>query len=106
MGCPTCYDPFFQITSPHVGEHTCGLCLFVAVWSCIGVYAASKHAIEAIGDALRQELMYDDVSVSLIEPGFVDTPILRKVCSTTQSRYMAYRLVSRSQARGSMHMMK
>lgn len=55
------------------------------VWSCTGVYAASKHAIEAIGDALRQELMYDGVSVSLIEPGFVDTPILRKVCSATPS---------------------
>jgi NADP-dependent 3-hydroxy acid dehydrogenase YdfG len=44
-----------------------------------GAYAASKHAVEAFADALRQELMYHQVSVSLIEPGFVGTPILSKV---------------------------
>ena len=44
-----------------------------------GAYAASKHAVEALGDALRQELARQGVSVSIIEPGFVDTPILDKV---------------------------
>lgn len=41
-------------------------------------YAASKHAIEAIGDALRVELATSNVQVALIEPGSVATPIWDK----------------------------
>ncbi len=41
-------------------------------------YAASKHAIEAIGDALRIELRSSNVQVTLIEPGSVATPIWDK----------------------------
>lgn len=41
-------------------------------------YAASKHAIEAIGDALRVELRTSHVQVALIEPGSVATPIWDK----------------------------
>lgn len=41
-------------------------------------YAASKHAVEAIGDALRVELRSSDVQVTLIEPGSVATPIWDK----------------------------
>jgi NAD(P)-dependent dehydrogenase (short-subunit alcohol dehydrogenase family) len=41
-------------------------------------YAASKHAIEAIGDALRVELATSHVQVALIEPGSVATPIWDK----------------------------
>jgi len=41
-------------------------------------YAASKHAIEAIGDALRVELRSSSVQVALIEPGSVATPIWDK----------------------------
>lgn len=41
-------------------------------------YAASKHAIEAIGDALRVELHTSGVQVALIEPGSVATPIWDK----------------------------
>jgi NAD(P)-dependent dehydrogenase (short-subunit alcohol dehydrogenase family) len=41
-------------------------------------YAASKHAIEAIGDALRVELRSSNVQVALIEPGSVTTPIWDK----------------------------
>jgi NADP-dependent 3-hydroxy acid dehydrogenase YdfG len=43
-----------------------------------GPYAASKHAIEAIGDALRQELAPWDIHVAVIEPGAVKTEIWRK----------------------------
>lgn len=49
-----------------------------------GPYAASKHAIEAIGDALRGELHSSGVGVSLIEPGSVKTPIWEKARATTQ----------------------
>jgi NAD(P)-dependent dehydrogenase (short-subunit alcohol dehydrogenase family) len=41
-------------------------------------YAASKHAIEAIGDALRVELRTSNVQVALVEPGSVATPIWDK----------------------------
>lgn len=43
-----------------------------------GPYSASKHAVEAISDALRMELRSFGVAVSLIEPGPVDTPIWDK----------------------------
>ncbi len=41
-------------------------------------YAASKYAIEAIGDALRVELHSSGVKVALVEPGSVATPIWEK----------------------------
>ncbi len=41
-------------------------------------YGASKHAIEALGDALRVELRSSNVQVALIEPGSVATPIWDK----------------------------
>ena len=41
-------------------------------------YQASKHALEAIGDALRLELRSSHVRVALIEPGSVATPMWDK----------------------------
>jgi NAD(P)-dependent dehydrogenase (short-subunit alcohol dehydrogenase family) len=41
-------------------------------------YNASKHAIEAFGDALRVELSPWGIHVALIEPGSVATPIWEK----------------------------
>lgn len=41
----------------------------------IGPYAASKHALEALADALRAELAASGIEVSLVEPGAVKTPI-------------------------------
>jgi NAD(P)-dependent dehydrogenase (short-subunit alcohol dehydrogenase family) len=41
-------------------------------------YAASKHAVEAIVDALRVELHSSNVQVALVEPGSVTTPIWDK----------------------------
>lgn len=43
-----------------------------------GAYAASKHAVEALCDALRLELAPEGISVSVIEPGQVRTPIWDK----------------------------
>jgi NAD(P)-dependent dehydrogenase (short-subunit alcohol dehydrogenase family) len=45
-------------------------------------YAASKHAIEALGDALRVELASSRVQVALVEPGSVATPIWDKARET------------------------
>ncbi|MGQ9662609.1 MAG: SDR family NAD(P)-dependent oxidoreductase, partial [Kiritimatiellia bacterium] len=44
-----------------------------------GPYAASKHALEAISDALRRELLLREVDVIVVEPGRVKTPIWDKV---------------------------
>ncbi len=41
-------------------------------------YAASKFALEAIGDALRVELRSSGIQVALLEPGSVATPIWDK----------------------------
>ncbi len=45
-------------------------------------YAASKHAVEALGDALRVELASSGVQVALVEPGSVATPIWDKARET------------------------
>jgi NAD(P)-dependent dehydrogenase (short-subunit alcohol dehydrogenase family) len=44
----------------------------------VGPYCTSKHALEAISDVLRLELRPWNISVSLIQPGAVKTPIWDK----------------------------
>jgi NAD(P)-dependent dehydrogenase (short-subunit alcohol dehydrogenase family) len=46
----------------------------------MGAYAASKHALEAMSDSLRRELLIlgYGIEVILIEPGTVQTPIVGK----------------------------
>lgn len=39
-----------------------------------GVYASSKHALEGLSDSLRRELAPHGVKVSLVRPGFINTP--------------------------------
>jgi NAD(P)-dependent dehydrogenase (short-subunit alcohol dehydrogenase family) len=41
----------------------------------LGAYGASKHALEAIADALRVELSPWRIGVTIIEPGTIKTPI-------------------------------
>jgi NADP-dependent 3-hydroxy acid dehydrogenase YdfG len=38
------------------------------------LYSATKHAVTAMGEALRQEIADTKVKMTLIEPGMVDTP--------------------------------
>ena len=38
------------------------------------LYSATKHAVTAMGEALRQEIADTDIKMTLIEPGAVDTP--------------------------------
>jgi NAD(P)-dependent dehydrogenase (short-subunit alcohol dehydrogenase family) len=40
----------------------------------MGAYGASKHALEGLTDALRREVGRFGVKVSLVRPGFINTP--------------------------------
>ena len=40
-----------------------------------GVYAGSKHAVGAISEGLRQELLQDNIRVTIVEPGAVATEL-------------------------------
>jgi NAD(P)-dependent dehydrogenase (short-subunit alcohol dehydrogenase family) len=44
----------------------------------MGPYAISKHAVEALSDSLRRELMAFGIDVIVIKPGPVKTPIFEK----------------------------
>jgi NAD(P)-dependent dehydrogenase (short-subunit alcohol dehydrogenase family) len=50
----------------------------------LGAYAASQFAKEGMSDALRRELAPLAVSVSVVEPGAVMTPIWSKVSATAR----------------------
>jgi NAD(P)-dependent dehydrogenase (short-subunit alcohol dehydrogenase family) len=43
----------------------------------LSAYSASKHAVVGISDALAMELQQTAVSVTLVCPGIIDTPIVR-----------------------------
>jgi short-subunit dehydrogenase len=49
-----------------------------------GVYCASKHAVEAISDAMRQELLAFGVRVVVVEPGAVRTSFTATATSKVQ----------------------
>ena len=50
----------------------------------LGPYNSSKHAIEAIGDTLRQELYPWNINVSIVEPGAIKTEIWNKANDTVE----------------------
>ena len=57
----------------------------------MGAYAASKHAVEAISDAWRRELMLFGVDVSVVQAGPIRTPIWDKAGETyNECPYPAY----------------
>ncbi|MCE9613354.1 MAG: SDR family NAD(P)-dependent oxidoreductase [Lentisphaerae bacterium] len=57
------------------------------VYPFFGVYAASKHAVEALADGYRRELLLYGIRVSVVAPGVVNTPIWDK--TETASPYLA-----------------
>ena len=61
-----------------------------AAFPFIGPYSASKYALEAITDALRIELLPWGISVSIIEPGDVATPIWKKSLAAAQKTRQSF----------------
>jgi NADP-dependent 3-hydroxy acid dehydrogenase YdfG len=64
---------------PHFRERSAGH--FVLTSSVAGrrvlpgsLYSATKHAVTAIGEALRQEIADTPIRTTVVEPGIVDTP--------------------------------
>lgn len=53
----------------------------------MAAYAASKFGMEAVTDALRQELRPHNVSVSAIEPGFIRTPLVTGAFSAYEKNW-------------------
>ncbi len=53
----------------------------------LGACAASKHALEGISESLRRELMLYGVDVILVEPGYVNTPIMDKAEKEDMAQY-------------------
>ncbi len=53
----------------------------------LGGYAASKHALEAISEALAQEVKPFNVKVAIIEPGIIDTQMARDIVKSGDSIY-------------------
>ena len=52
-------------------------------------YSATKAAVRAYGIALRRRLRSEGIDVSVIEPGFVDTPMTRRHMGWTPNKLAA-----------------
>ena len=70
-----------QLVLPGMRERGKGRILTVGsmngrfTWPGTGYYCATKHALEAIHDALRHEVRPFGIGVVLVQPGFVKTPL-------------------------------
>lgn len=57
----------------------------VASWQ-MGVYSATKFAVHALSEGLRKEVADRGIRVTVVSPGYVDTPIFHEVDEDYASR--------------------
>jgi NAD(P)-dependent dehydrogenase (short-subunit alcohol dehydrogenase family) len=70
-----------------------------------GLYATSKFALEGLSEALREEVRPFGVSVSLVEPSYVNTPIVSQpptnpIAAYTNARQAAQQAFMKSSKNG------
>jgi NAD(P)-dependent dehydrogenase (short-subunit alcohol dehydrogenase family) len=53
----------------------------------LGAYAASKHAVEAISEAVAGEVKPIGIRVAIVEPGIQDTQMARAITASSNSKY-------------------
>jgi short-subunit dehydrogenase len=76
---------------PHMMEHSSGRIVNISSMAglvslpLIGAYCATKHALEAISDALRMELWGTGIEVISINPGVIETNIHNVTAGKTRS---------------------
>jgi NAD(P)-dependent dehydrogenase (short-subunit alcohol dehydrogenase family) len=78
---------------PQMREHQNGCIINVAsvaghiANSPLGGYAASKHALEAISEALAQEVKPFNIKVAIVEPGIINTQMAQDIKVPDNSIY-------------------
>lgn len=78
---------------PHMRERKSGRIVHVGsvvgkfTWPVNGGYSASKHAVEALSDAMRLELKAFGIPVVLVEPGTIDTKFMASSEEKSADRY-------------------